>query len=202
MLCLTTALCAALTPPSRPLAARGLTQSLAASASGSQRQILLVAAGVLAKSGRVLLQQRSDPPQLAGCGSSPAARWTPAKRSKSSRASSTRSSRSSVEETDLEPIAFTSHHSTTWPLNAGLRRPRLGRRGRAPRASRPPGSRPGRCPAPTSAPAARRLSSPIGPVRRFAAARACRRRDGSSRRAAATERRARVSRSRLRRRRG
>ena len=60
------ALCAALTPPSRPLAARGLTTSLAAGASGPQRQILLVAAGVLAKSGRVLLQQRSDPPQLAG----------------------------------------------------------------------------------------------------------------------------------------
>ena len=66
MLCLTTALCAALTPPSRPLNARGLTTSLAAGASGPQRQILLVAAGVLAKSGRVLLQQRSDPPQLAG----------------------------------------------------------------------------------------------------------------------------------------
>ena len=65
MLCLTTALCAALTPPSRPLAARSLT-SLAAGASGPQRQILLVAAGVLAKSGRVLLQQRSDPPALAG----------------------------------------------------------------------------------------------------------------------------------------
>ena len=66
MLCLTTALCAALTPPSRPLAARSMTTSLAAGASGPQRQILLVAAGVLAKSGRVLLQQRSDPPQLAG----------------------------------------------------------------------------------------------------------------------------------------
>ena len=39
---------------------------MAAGASGPQRQILLVAAGVLAKSGRVLLQQRSDPPQLAG----------------------------------------------------------------------------------------------------------------------------------------
>ena len=64
MLCLTTALCAALTPPSSPLAARSMT--LAAGASGPQRQILLVAAGVLAKSGRVLLQQRSDPPQLAG----------------------------------------------------------------------------------------------------------------------------------------
>ena len=66
MLCLTTALCAALTPPSRPLAARSMTTSLAAGASGPQRQILLVAAGVLAKSGRVLLQQRSDPPALAG----------------------------------------------------------------------------------------------------------------------------------------
>ena len=65
MLCLTTALCAALTPPSSPRTARGLT-TLAAGASGPQRQILLVAAGVLAKSGRVLLQQRSDPPQLAG----------------------------------------------------------------------------------------------------------------------------------------
>ena len=53
-------LCAALTPPSRPLAARSTTTS------GPQRQILLVAAGVLAKSGRVLLQQRSDPPALAG----------------------------------------------------------------------------------------------------------------------------------------
>ena len=59
-------LCAALTPPSRPLAARSMTTSLAAGASGPQRQILLVAAGVLAKSGRVLLQQRSDPPALAG----------------------------------------------------------------------------------------------------------------------------------------
>ena len=59
------ALCAALTPPSSPRTARGLT-SLMAGASGPQRQILLVAAGVLAKSGRVLLQQRSDPPQLAG----------------------------------------------------------------------------------------------------------------------------------------
>ena len=71
MLCLTTALCAALTPPSRPLAARSTTTSprsspALAAASGPQRQILLVAAGVLAKSGRVLLQQRSDPPQLAG----------------------------------------------------------------------------------------------------------------------------------------
>ena len=58
MLLSTAIVCAALTPPSRPLAAR--------STSGPQRQILLVAAGVLAKSGRVLLQQRSDPPALAG----------------------------------------------------------------------------------------------------------------------------------------
>ena len=39
-------LCAALTPPSRPLAARSMTTSLAAGASGPQRQILLVAAGI------------------------------------------------------------------------------------------------------------------------------------------------------------
>ena len=64
MLCLTTALCAALTPPSRPRTARGLTPS--AAGASEPRKILLVAAGVLAKSGRVLLQQRSDPPQLAG----------------------------------------------------------------------------------------------------------------------------------------
>ena len=75
------ALGAALTQPGSPLTARSLTRSprlrfatsrrgtiaaAAAGASGPQRQILLVAAGVLAKSGRVLLQQRSDPPQLAG----------------------------------------------------------------------------------------------------------------------------------------
>ena len=72
MLLSTAIVCAALTPPSRrPLAARSTTTSprsrpALAAASGPQRQILLVAAGVLAKSGRVLLQQRSDPPQLAG----------------------------------------------------------------------------------------------------------------------------------------
>ena len=65
-----------------------MTTSLAAGASGPQRQILLVAAGVLAKSGRVLLQQRSDPPALAGLWEFPGDK---------------------VEETDLEPIAFTSH---------------------------------------------------------------------------------------------
>ena len=75
------ALGAALTQPGSPRTARSLTTSprlrfatghrrtiaaAAAGASGPQRQILLVAAGVLAKSGRVLLQQRSDPPALAG----------------------------------------------------------------------------------------------------------------------------------------
>ena len=64
MLLSTAIVCAALTPPSRPRTARGT--AVAAGTSGQQRQILLVAAGVLAKSGRVLLQQRSDPPALAG----------------------------------------------------------------------------------------------------------------------------------------
>ena len=74
------ALGAALTQPGSHLTARSLTTSprprfatsrrgtIAAAATGASepRKILLVAAGVLAKSGRVLLQQRSDPPQLAG----------------------------------------------------------------------------------------------------------------------------------------
>ena len=109
MLCLTTALCAALTPPSRPLAARGLTTSLAA-ASGPQRQILLVAAGVLAKSGRVLLQQRSDPPQLAGLWEFPGGKVDPGETLEKALARELDEELAiSVEETDLEPIAFTSH---------------------------------------------------------------------------------------------
>ena len=107
MLCLSTALCAALTPPSRPLAARGLTTSLAA-ASGPQRQILLVAAGVLAKSGRVLLQQRSDPPQLAGLWEFPGGKVDPGETLEKALARELDEELAiSVEETDLEPIAFT-----------------------------------------------------------------------------------------------
>ncbi len=107
MLCLTTALCAALTPPSRPLAARSLTTSLAA-ASGPQRQILLVAAGVLAKSGRVLLQQRSDPPQLAGLWEFPGGKVDPGETLEKALARELDEELAiSVEETDLEPIAFT-----------------------------------------------------------------------------------------------
>ena len=109
MLCLTTALCAALTPPSRPLAARSLTTSLAA-ASGPQRQILLVAAGVLAKSGRVLLQQRSDPPALAGLWEFPGGKVDPGETLEKALARELDEELAiSVEETDLEPIAFTSH---------------------------------------------------------------------------------------------
>ena len=108
MLCLSTALCAALTPPSRPLAARGLTTSLAAGASGPQRQILLVAAGVLAKSGRVLLQQRSDPPALAGLWEFPGGKVDPGETLEKALARELDEELAvRVEETDLEPIAFT-----------------------------------------------------------------------------------------------
>ena len=101
-------LCAALTPPSRPLAARSMTTSLAAGASGPQRQILLVAAGVLAKSGRVLLQQRSDPPQLAGLWEFPGGKVDPGETLEKALARELDEELAvRVEETDLEPIAFT-----------------------------------------------------------------------------------------------
>ena len=107
-------LCAALTPPSRPLAARSMTTSprsrsaLAAGASGPQRQILLVAAGVLAKSGRVLLQQRSDPPQLAGLWEFPGGKVDPGETLEKALARELDEELAvKVEETDLEPIAFT-----------------------------------------------------------------------------------------------
>ena len=69
-----------------------------------------MAAGVLAKSGRVLLQQRSDPP-AGGAVGVPRRQGGPRRdaRKSSRRASSTRSSPYPVEETDVEPIAFTSH---------------------------------------------------------------------------------------------
>ena len=112
MLPLTTALCAALTPPST----RSITTSprsrpaLAAGASGPQRQILLVAAGVLAKSGRVLLQQRSDPPQLAGLWEFPGGKVDPGETLEKALARELDEELAvKVEETDLEPIAFTSH---------------------------------------------------------------------------------------------
>ena len=107
MLCLTTALCAALTPPSSPRTARGLTTSLAAGAS-EPRKILLVAAGVLAKSGRVLLQQRSDPPALAGLWEFPGGKVDPGETLEKALARELDEELAiSVEETDLEPIAFT-----------------------------------------------------------------------------------------------
>ena len=91
------------------MAARGLT-SLAAGASGPQRQILLVAAGVLAKSGRVLLQQRSDPPQLAGLWEFPGGKVDPGETLEKALARELDEELAvKVEETDLEPIAFTSH---------------------------------------------------------------------------------------------
>ena len=102
-------LCAALTPPSSPRTARGLT-TLAAGASGPQRQIHLVAAGVLAKSGRVLLQQRSDPPQLAGLWEFPGGKVDPGETLEKALARELDEELAvKVEETDLEPIAFTSH---------------------------------------------------------------------------------------------
>ena len=115
MLLSTAIVCAALTPPSRrPLAARSTTTSprsrpaLAAGASGPQRQILLVAAGVLAKSGRVLLQQRSDPPQLAGLWEFPGGKVDPGETLEKALARELDEELAiTVEETDLEPIAFT-----------------------------------------------------------------------------------------------
>ena len=116
MLLSTAIVCAALTPPSRPLAARSTTTSprsrpaLAAGASGPQRQILLVAAGVLAKSGRVLLQQRSDPPALAGLWEFPGGKVDPGETLEKALARELDEELAvKVEETDLEPIAFTSH---------------------------------------------------------------------------------------------
>ena len=119
------ALGAALTQPGGPLTARSLTRSprlrfatsrrgtiaaAAAGASGPQRQILLVAAGVLAKSGRVLLQQRSDPPQLAGLWEFPGGKVDPGETLEKALARELDEELAiTVEETDLEPIAFTSH---------------------------------------------------------------------------------------------
>ena len=114
MLLSTAIVCAALTPPSRrPLAARSTTTSprsrpALAAASGPQRQILLVAAGVLAKSGRVLLQQRSDPPALAGLWEFPGGKVDPGETLEKALARELDEELAiSVEETDLEPIAFT-----------------------------------------------------------------------------------------------
>ena len=116
MLLSTAVVCAALTPPHRrPLAARSTTTSprsrpALAVASGPQRQILLVAAGVLAKSGRVLLQQRSDPPALAGLWEFPGGKVDPGETLEKALARELDEELAiSVEETDLEPIAFTSH---------------------------------------------------------------------------------------------
>ena len=116
MLLSTAIVCAALTPPSRrPLAARSTTTSprsrpALAAASGPQRQILLVAAGVLAKSGRVLLQQRSDPPALAGLWEFPGGKVDPGETLEKALARELDEELAvKVEETDLEPIAFTSH---------------------------------------------------------------------------------------------
>ena len=87
-----------------------MTTSLAAGASGPQRQILLVAAGVLAKSGRVLLQQRSDPPALAGLWEFPGGKVDPGETLEKALARELDEELAvRVEETDLEPIAFTSH---------------------------------------------------------------------------------------------
>ena len=114
MLLSTAIVCAALTPPSRrPLAARSTTTSprsrpALAAASGPQRQILLVAAGVLAKSGRVLLQQRSDPPALAGLWEFPGGKVDPGETLEKALARELDEELAvRVEETDLEPIAFT-----------------------------------------------------------------------------------------------
>ncbi len=118
------ALCAALTQPGSLLTARNLATSprprfaisrrgtITAAAAGASepRKILLVAAGVLAKSGRVLLQQRSDPPQLAGLWEFPGGKVDPGETLEKALARELDEELAiSVEETDLEPIAFTSH---------------------------------------------------------------------------------------------
>ena len=118
------ALGAALTQPGSLLTARTLATSprmrsatsrrgtIAAAAAGASepRKILLVAAGVLAKSGRVLLQQRSDPPQLAGLWEFPGGKVDPGETLEKALARELDEELAiSVEETDLEPIAFTSH---------------------------------------------------------------------------------------------
>ena len=88
---------------------RGTTAAAAAGAS-EPRKILLVAAGVLAKSGRVLLQQRSDPPALAGLWEFPGGKVDPGETLEKALARELDEELAiSVEETDLEPIAFTSH---------------------------------------------------------------------------------------------
>jgi hypothetical protein len=116
------ALCAALTQPGSLLTARNLATSprprfaisrrgtITAAAAGASepRKILLVAAGVLAKSGRVLLQQRSDPPALAGLWEFPGGKVDPGETLEKALARELDEELAiSVEETDLEPIAFT-----------------------------------------------------------------------------------------------